>query len=172
MASAWSKDLKITATINKALVAQCLSRYVPVSSHSHDDAVYGNKDIGGKRVRRKYTNKKTGESTIKGGWPRQGGRLKHALAHVPNWHLKNKGKECYNNIMLSYARAVIMGAQIPPVSFKNWGMHWADGNPVFRTRRRGYTIKQNTCLDRGLADFARGGSAAMNISWAKGTNTA
>ncbi len=182
------------ATINKALVAQTLAEYCPVGDHSHDDRSwgYGKKSAGGSTVRRKYKGEE------RGGWPRQGGRLKKFTAHIPNWKLKDKGKSCYIVYFLPYVRIINWGGGVAGINFgdadqnrhvksDNWGklsfertrrtinrywlMHWADGSSVFRAARKGYNIAAQHFLEKGLTAFAqRAGN--LNITWAKGTDTA
>jgi hypothetical protein len=168
MASAWSKDLKITATINKALVAQYIAAETPVGDHSHDDkdVAYGAKSQKGSRVRRSY------KGVMKGGWPRESGRLQKFFGHVPNWHLSNRGQDCYINVFLPYVRALNFGADIPAVKFSNWKMHWSDGSPVFRSGRKGYHITARHFIERGVQVFASHGGNAIHVEWAKGTDTA
>lgn len=167
MASSWSKPLKMDCTINKALVAQTLAEYVPEGQHDHDDRErgYGAKSASGNRARR------TIGGVSKGGWPRESGRLRKFTGHIPNWHLKNKGQSCYIVYFLPYVRIINWGGNVPGVSFDKWKMHWSDGEPVYRKSRRGYSITGQHFLEKGLIAFAqRAGN--LNITWAKGTDTA
>lgn len=185
MASAWSKPLKIDATINKALVAQSIAAVTPVGDHSHDDreVSYKNKSRAGSSLRRNYAG------GTRGGWPREGGRLQRFLGHIPNWHLARKGRDCYIVVFLPYVRLINWGGPVKPVVgwasgrtdkrgrkwsrvAGSWRMHWADGEPVFRASRKGFTVKGQHFIEKGVAQFAAHGGNAINVEWAKGTDTA
>lgn len=162
----WDKPPRITATINKALVAQSLSAHVPTGNHDHDDREngYGAFKASGTRLRR------SGQPNS--GWPRTGGRLQRFIGHIANWHFKDKQQACYISIFLPYVRAINWGAVIPAVSFegKPWRMHWSDGGPVYRKARRGYTIQGQHFLERGIDEFAQ--RSGVTVTWSKGTDTA
>jgi hypothetical protein len=167
MAGSWDKPPRIKVQINKAMVAQILSANTPVGWHEHDDksVAYGAKSQSGNRSRRTINGKVTG------GWPRKSGRLRAFIGHIPNWHMKQGGKACYINIFLPYVRAINWGADIPAVAFDKWRMHWADGSSVFRYARRGYKIEGQHFLEKGVKQWAAK-AGGLEVSWAKGTNTA